>query len=137
MLNGCKQKRREPFALLWMPLEVHGGKTSRNQLPPLGVVATQTLVEVAVGILCTRVHWLGLSPGAHALEVSGGCSSSHGCVCCGILLLSFPQQVLAEGAAQLVLEHESAGGPWRQSGRVYVGRCHDDGLGSRGLLTHH
>ena len=73
------------------------------ELPPLGVVATNTLVEVAVQVLRTEVHWLSLSPGAHVLEVGGDGSSLHGCMECGIFLLAFPQQIFTERAGQLIL----------------------------------
>ena len=83
----------------------------RGRLPPFGVIASQALVEVAVRVLCARVHGLRLNLRAHTLEVGRGCSAAHSCICRRILLLSFPQQVLTKRAAQLVLKHEPAGGP--------------------------
>ena len=67
----------------------------KGQLPPLGVVATKALVEVAVRVLRAGVCRLRLSHGAHALEVGSSGGSSHGRICGCILLLSFPQQILA------------------------------------------
>ena len=111
MWSGCKRtKRREPSARLWMPLEVQIKGKDQGRLPPFGVIASQALVEIAVGVLCASVHRLWLDLCAHTLEIGRGCSAAHSCVCRRILLLSFPQQVLTKRAAQLVLEHEPAGG---------------------------
>lgn len=75
--------------------------------------------------------------GAEALDVSHSHRSAHGSVGGCILLLSFPQQVLSQTAAEFALEHQAASRFWRHGWWVDVGGSHGDGFGPGGLLAHH